>query len=170
MVSKIPCIAATETHSRCEWWLHLVRTIVCLCQSLVDGPMLPKTFSAPPHSLQCWLWLIADCRPKNQYGPSSPCFEKSTQAVHLVECNGLCRQLSGGIATQKMLWLTLSTIWRWWERFWQHRQLRPFCPGLFNLCVFWFVSLNASSHPVLDCVQVCLQRRGANLEHILKRA
>ena len=39
----------------------------------------------------------------NQNGPMMPCLEMATQAVHFTECNGLCRQCSGGVLPQKML-------------------------------------------------------------------
>ena len=44
----------------------------------------------------------------NQNGPMMPCLEMATQAVHLTECNGLCRQCSGGVLPQKMLFLELT--------------------------------------------------------------
>jgi len=33
----------------------------------------------------------------------------ATQAVHFTECNGLCRQCSGGVLPQKMLFLELHS-------------------------------------------------------------
>jgi len=38
-----------------------------------------------------------------------PCLEMATQAVHFTECNGLCRQCSGGVLAQKMF---LEFTWR----------------------------------------------------------
>jgi len=32
--------------------------------------------------------------------------EMATQTVHFTECNGLCRQCSGGVLPQKMLFLS----------------------------------------------------------------
>ena len=41
----------------------------------------------------------------NQNDPMMPCSEMATQAVHFTECSGLCRQCSGGVLPQKMLFL-----------------------------------------------------------------
>jgi len=35
-------------------------------------------------------------------------FGEATQAVHFTECNGLCRQCSGGVLLQKMLFLEFT--------------------------------------------------------------
>jgi len=43
-----------------------------------------------------------------QNGPMMPCFEMATQAVHFTECNGLCRQCSGSVLPQKMLFLEFT--------------------------------------------------------------
>ena len=40
--------------------------------------------------------------------PMMPCLEMATQAVHFAECNGLCRQCSGGLLPQKMLFLEFT--------------------------------------------------------------
>jgi len=34
--------------------------------------------------------------------------EMATQAVHLTECNGLCKQCSGGVLPQKMLFVEFT--------------------------------------------------------------
>ena len=44
----------------------------------------------------------------NQNGPMMPCLEMATQAVHFTECNGLCKQCSGGVLPQKMLFLEFT--------------------------------------------------------------
>jgi len=45
----------------------------------------------------------------NQNGPMMPCLEMATQAVHFTECNGLCRQCSGVVLPQKMLFLEFTS-------------------------------------------------------------
>ena len=44
----------------------------------------------------------------NQNYPTMPCLEIATQAVHFRECNGICRQCSGHVLSQKMLFLEFT--------------------------------------------------------------
>ena len=92
----------------------------------------------------------------NQNGPMMPCLEMTTQAVHFTECNGLCRQSSGGVLPQKMLFLEFTwpdnrkcassenqTLWRKFgtasilsQNHWPHDHSLPHvvsCKLLFNL-------------------------------------
>jgi len=48
--------------------------------------------------VDCYIPLVLEPE-----GPMMPCLEIATQAVHFTECNGLCRQCSGGVPPQKML-------------------------------------------------------------------
>jgi len=54
--------------------------------------------------------IVTDCSlsSSNQNGPMIPCLEMATQAVHFAECNVLCRQCSGGVLPQKMLFLEFT--------------------------------------------------------------
>jgi len=56
------------------------------------------------------VFIVTDCllSSSNQNGPMMPCLEMATQAVHFTECNGLCRQCSGGVLPQKMLFLEFT--------------------------------------------------------------
>ena len=45
-----------------------------------------------------------------QNGPMMQCLEMATQAVHFTECNGLCRQCSGGCATPEDVVLRVHVI------------------------------------------------------------
>ena len=47
----------------------------------------------------------------NQNGPMMPCLEMATQAVHFTECNGLCRQCSGGVLVLPLKMLFLEFTW-----------------------------------------------------------
>jgi len=44
----------------------------------------------------------------NQNGLMMLCLEMATQEVHFTECNGLCRQCSGGVLPQKMRFLEFT--------------------------------------------------------------
>ena len=70
--------------------------------------------SAVQNLLNAWTYrsvLIATNRSlwsSHQNGPMMPYFEMATQAVHFTECIGLCRQCSGGVLRQKMLFLEFT--------------------------------------------------------------
>ena len=85
---------------RCRGWLHPAGTTGGPWRPLSIDQVLFRTCQAPGHIARCWLSQTARCRPW--------IMEMATQAVHFTECNGLCRQCSGGVLPQKMLFLEFT--------------------------------------------------------------
>ena len=89
-----------------------VFTTKTLCFTGVQKMCLkPSTVQNLPSTWTYRLVLIVMDRslsPSNQNGPMMPCLEMATQAVHFTECNSLCRQCSGGVLHQKMLFLKFT--------------------------------------------------------------
>jgi len=65
---------------------------------------LPSTWT------YCSMLIVTDhsLSSSNQNGPMMPCLEMATQAVYFTECNGLCRECSGAVLPQKMLFLEFN--------------------------------------------------------------
>ena len=87
---------------RCGGWHHTAGTIAEPWRPFrrpSDVQNLPNTWTYRS------VLIVTDrsLSSSNQNGPMMPCLEMATQAVHFTECNGLCRQCSGGVLPQKML-------------------------------------------------------------------
>ena len=126
MGGSSPVNAATTVGHTCGWsvgqgnaaaampmifWKSGVGTILLEPLEDPDDPT-PSTKCCPELAKNLDISLGVDChRPlssSNQNGPMMPCLEMATQAVHFRKCNGLCRQCSGGVLPQKMLFLEFT--------------------------------------------------------------
>ena len=93
-------VAMPTIRLRCGWWHHPAGTTRRPWRPLSVNQALPRTCQAPAHIARYCLSQTARCRPRMM-----PFLELATQAVHFTEWNGLCRQCSGGVLPQKMLFL-----------------------------------------------------------------
>ena len=88
-------------------WNHW-RTLMTPFRRPSAAHNLPSTWTYRSVLIVTDRWLSSS----NQNGPMMPCLEMATQAVHFAECNGLCRQCSGGVLPLKMLFLENQALSR----------------------------------------------------------